>query len=453
MSENKAPSQNFYLDNLKKVRFEPSKQHSSSLLKTFSAKFPKSIIDHALEARLQNMLLSYSTKGFRKGKVPMSILKSNESQRIFSEELGNFCNKVVLELINQNNFKTTSPAKISFEKIEQGSDLELKIELELFPKIPEIDFSKLEIKDYELVPTEEEIQNKIKRLASPFIERHEVSDSNYLAVIGDVLKIDYLGKIDGVAFEGGNSLDAFLELGSASFIDNFEEQLIGKKIGDEVLVKVKFPEKYHQQSLAGKNAEFDVKIKGIESAKADLLSSVDDIFVKENFGLESLSDLKKLITERESSIAEFLFFRLRKKQIVEYIENFLDFDLPPSMLEKLTTQNNFREMKFESEEKSQLDSMARKSLGVFLVIEDLGRRFDVKVLPQDLKDEAQKLYSAFGRDASGIIRNFEKNSSAREEKYRDIFEYKIFKEIVSLAKVHKDQLSILQANNLAIGLI
>ena len=268
---------------------------------------------------------------------------------------------------------------------------------------------------------------------------------------GDQLLIDFLGRVDGEAFEGGGAEDATLTLGSGQFIPGFEEQLIGAKPGDEVLVKVTFPAEYQAAQLAGKDAEFTVQVKEV---RAPMASKVDDALA-ERLGIENLEKLKELLRSNlQSQFAGATRFKL-KRALLDILDERHDFLLPPRMVEAEFSQiwEQVQQDKTagglppEDADKSdaQLEveyrKIAERRVRLGLVLAEVGRINNVQVTEQELAEAMRAEAMRYGAQAQQIFDFLRQNPSAQSQIRAPIFEEKVVDLIVSRAKVEDEKVS------------
>ena len=237
-----------------------------------------------MEKEAEKQQKTLKIDGFRKGKVPLSVIKNKYSALILSESAENLVENTINKIIDENKYALISRPKIEIKTLESDKDFEFTATLELYPEIPAIDYKKMKLEKEKVEISDKEIEESQKRILKNFLQWVE-QENTYKAEKGDKVNINFLGKIDGKPFDGGKAENYDLELGSKSFIDTFEDQLIGAKTGDEITVKVSFPENYHSKELAGKPATFDVKINSVSTPGEQ---EVNDEFINKNLNIESL---------------------------------------------------------------------------------------------------------------------------------------------------------------------
>lgn len=285
--------------------------------------------DAAIKKAYNKNKMRYNIQGFRKGKVPMAIVKKFYGVEVFYDDAINFIiQETYPAVLEENDIKPVDYPKVDVKEIGEGKDFVYTAEITVFPEVKLGEYKGLEIEKKTYEVTEEDIQNQLVSMQERN-SRLEVKDG--AIENGDIAVIDYEGFIDGEAFEGGTSQNYPLEIGSKSFIDNFEDQLVGLKAGDEKDVVVTFPEGYGKDELNGKEATFKVKVKEVKFKE---LPALDDEFAKEATEFETLADVKVDIKKRlEEANAEKEKVETEEAAITALIEA-TTIDLPQVMIEK-----------------------------------------------------------------------------------------------------------------------
>lgn len=286
-----------------------------------------------IDARVEKEVLAIAPQvrmpGFRPGKVPANLVKKMHGESLQRDALNNSIQESIQKLIADQKLRPAmQPAVELDEGFEFGKDAEIKVALEVLPEIaaPSVDGLKLERLTVEVA--ESQVDEAAGRIATQQGALEEHAD-DHAAQDGDTLTIDFLGKVDGEAFEGGAAEDIKLTIGAGQFIPGFEEQLGGAKKGDEKVIEVTFPEDYGAAHLAGKLATFDIKVKSILNADKPKL---DDDFAK-SLGLEGLEQLKDLLKGQIEQEHNGLTRTHMKRKLLDQLAAAHDFDVPPSMVE------------------------------------------------------------------------------------------------------------------------
>ena len=233
-------------------------------------------------------------KGFRKGKVPLALLKKQYGQRMMGEAMQESIDGAMSKHLEDSGERPAmEPAvKMTNEDWKEGDDVNVEMSYEALPKIPELNFKSIKLNKMTVKADKKSVDEALSNLAET-AQDFEDRKKGSKAKDGDQITIDFLGKVDGEAFEGGTAEDYPLVLGSNSFIPGFEKQLLDTKVDQEIVVNVKFPNDYGSENLAGKDAVFECKVKAIKSPKA--MSISDDLAKK--FGAEDLKDCgRKLLS-------------------------------------------------------------------------------------------------------------------------------------------------------------
>ena len=266
------------------IKFEKVETNAVKLEVTVElAKF-----NEALKKSYAKNAKKYNVPGFRKGKAPMNILTKMYGEGIFYEDAVNICiEDTYPQALKEHNIHPVDYPEIDVLEIGDGKDLVYTAKVTTMPEVELGEYKGVEVKKVEYTVTEEEVNAQLKTMQEKNA-RVEIKTEGVVEK-GNIAIIDFKGYIDGVAFEGGEGKDFSLEIGSGSFIDNFEDQLIGAAVGEKKNVNVTFPEQYGREELNGKPAVFEVTVNEI---KAKELPALDDEFAKEVSEFETLEDLK-----------------------------------------------------------------------------------------------------------------------------------------------------------------
>jgi trigger factor len=302
---------------------------NEGLKRAYTVTITSKDIDDRVDKEVQAIAPQVKMPGFRPGKVPANLVKKMHGESLQRDALNNSIQDSIQKLIADQKLRPAMQPSVELdENFEFGKDAEVKVELEVLPEIaaPSIEGLKLERLIAE-VP-EDKVTEAAGRIASQQGALEEYAD-DHAAVDGDTLSIDFVGKVDGEAFEGGSAQDVKLKLGSGQFIPGFEEQLTGVKKGEEKTISVTFPEDYGAAHLAGKEATFDITVKAILDADKPKL---DDDFAK-SLGLEGLDKLNELLKGQIEQEHNGLTRTYMKRKLLDQLAAAHDFDVPPSMVE------------------------------------------------------------------------------------------------------------------------
>jgi len=327
-------------------------------------------------------------------------------------------------------------------------DLAFSVSLEVIPDFEVKDHSGLELVRHVVEVTDDHIGETLTRIAS---SSKSFSDKEGAAEKGDRVTINFVGTVDGKAFEGGTAEDVALELGSGQFIPGFEDQLVGAKAGDEVTVKVTFPEDYGVAELACKDAEFATKVTKVEGA-AD--APIDDEFAKK-MGFEDLAKLKDMVKERMGAEFGQMTAMKLKRDVLDALDKEYTFDLPEKLVEAefrgiwnaLTGEMNRSGKTFADENTTEEDArkeyraIAERRVRLGLVLGTMGEKEGVQVSEQELQNALMARMRQFPGQEKMVIDYYRKNPGAMMELRGPIFEQKVVDAIVAKAKVSEKAVS------------
>ncbi len=406
-------------------------------------------LDEKVNAKLKEAQPEVELKGFRKGKVPMPLLKKQFGQRLLGESM-----QEVIDGAMNKHFEDSGdrPAlqpevKMTNEDWKEGDDVQVEMSYEKLPEIPEVDLSGVEIEKLVVKADDESVEEALNSLAETAKE-FEDRDEGAASEDGDQVVIDFLGKVDGEAFEGGAAEDYPLTLGSGSFIPGFEEQLVGVKVGDEKNVEVKFPEEYGAENLAGKDAVFECKVKAVKAAKAAELN--DELATK--FGAEDLAGLKAQISERLEAEYAGAARQVMKRGLLDKLDELVSFDLPPSLVKAEADQIAHQLWHEENPEVEGHDhdkieptdehnKLAERRVRLGLLLAELGQKAEVEVseaeMTQAIMNQARQ-YPGQERQFFDFVRQ---NAQMQQQLRAPIFEDKVIDHIAEGAKVSEKEIS------------
>ncbi|MGZ9042773.1 MAG: trigger factor, partial [Allosphingosinicella sp.] len=282
---------------------------TEGLEREFRIAVPAAEIEQRITTRLQELARTIRMPGFRPGKAPVSLLRSRYGPSVLSEALEQTLNESSRTVLSDRGLRPAGQPKIEIVTAGDGTDLEYNLAVELLPEIQPIDYSKIELERLVAEPAQGDIDSALERLARNFRSSKPLEEER-AALPGDVVVIDYVGRVRGKEFEGGKAEGYELELGSNQFIPGFEDQLIGARPEETREVVVTFPEQFPAAELAGQEAVFDVKVREIRESVA---SPIDDSLAIK-LGLESLEELREQIkASRIRDLASVSRMRLKRQ--------------------------------------------------------------------------------------------------------------------------------------------
>ncbi|MBY0755190.1 trigger factor [Clostridium sardiniense] len=355
---------------------------------------------------------NFNIPGFRKGKVPMAMVKKHYGiEVLFEDAINTVVSETYPTLVEENNLKPVDFPSIDVLEVGEGKDLVYTAEVTVYPEIELGEYKGLSVKRKEVKVEDAEVEGQLKNMQSQNA-RVETKEEGSIEK-GDIAVIDFKGFIDGVAFEGGEGHDYSLEIGSGSFIDNFEDQLIGLSTDEEKEVKVKFPENYGKEDLNGKEATFEVKVKEI---KVKEMPALDDEFAKEVSEFDTLAELKADITGKIEETKKSSFEREFEDELITAVIENSKMDIPAVMVEKeidnmvkdlearLSQQGlsleQYMQFTGNTEEKmrSYMKENADKKVKADLVLEAIAKAEKIEATEEEIKEKATEIAKMYAGD-------------------------------------------------------
>ncbi|MFD2739902.1 trigger factor [Sulfitobacter aestuarii] len=406
-----------------------------------------------LEAKVNEKLAEaqpdVEMKGFRKGKVPMALLKKQFGQRVMGEAMQESIDGAMNEHFEKSGDRPAMQpeVKMTNEDWKEGDDVEVEMSYEALPEIPELDLGQIKLEKLVAKADDaavEEALNNLAETAQDFKAREEGAP----AQDGDQVVMDFVGKVDGEAFEGGSAEDYPLVLGSNSFIPGFEEQLTGVKAGEEKAVTVNFPEEYQASHLAGKEAVFDCKIKEV---KEPVAAEVNDELAKK-FGAEDLAALKGQIAERLEAEYAGASRAVMKRALLDELDKLVSFDLPPSLVEaeagqiahQLWHEENPEVQGHDHPEIETTDEhkkLAERRVRLGLLLAELGQKAEVQVTDAEMTQAIMNQARQYPGQERQFFEFVQQNQQMQQQMRAPIFEDKVVDHIVENADVTEKEIS------------
>ena len=402
-------------------------------------------------SRLTDLAKQAQMPGFRRGKVPVKLLRRTYGKQLLGEVLEQTVNEATTETIEKHDLTPAMQPKIEVVSFDEGSDLEYTIQLEVMPEFEPVDFAAISLKKIVADVDDSQIDDRVKSIAEQFKEFTAAAEGQE-AQNGDTVVIDFKGSVDGEEFEGGEAEEHSLELGSNSFIPGFEEQLIGAKKGEKKAVTVNFPAAYQAEHLAGKEAEFAVTVREV---KVPLPVTLDDALA-EKLGLENLEALKTAVREQsEKDFAVVTRTKLKRELLDALAENH-DFDLPPTLVESefeqiwtqveedLKRQDKTIEDldKQEDEAKAEYRDIAVRRVRLGLLLSKVGQENNLTVTQDEVNRAMAEHAQNFPGQEQKIFELYQSNPEMRAQLEAPIMEDKVVDFILEMAQVNESKVSV-----------
>ncbi len=384
-------------------------------------------IDANIEKIAKQLSKTANVQGFRKGKVPVAIIKKMYGEKLVQDAEGEALRKVLSEGLKELGIDNADiigePSITKFDKKENG-DIEVTVKIAIKPNIELGDYKSLVDEFEKPTVSDEEVEEKLKEIAEENAELVELP-KNRLAKEGHVVNIDFEGFLDGEPFEGGKAEGFDLKLGSGQFIPGFEEQILGMKKGEEKTIKVTFPEDYGSEKLAGKETEFKIKLNAIkDKGKAEINDELAKKLLpgQEDATVEKLKE--QLKTQMENEALAKLYNEGKKSELLEKLVEKIDFDLPEFVVEQeidLAVNNAARDLKEEEikelqenpeklkEFREQFREEAKKSVKATFIIDALAKAEGIQVGEQEVMQTIYMEALQSGQDPQKVYEQYQKS--------------------------------------------
>lgn len=422
---------------------------NEGLKRGYTIKVTAAELDATVNTKLKEAQPNIELKGFRKGKVPMAMLKKQHGPALLGEVMQETVDGEMNSHLEKSGDKPAGQPemKMTNENWKEGDDVEVSVAYECLPIVPEVDFSKIKLNQMVVKAGDDDIKEALDNLAETS-QDYEDKKAGSKAKDGDQVVINFLGKVDGEAFDGGQADDYPLVLGSNSFIPGFEEQLIGSKAGDDVVVNVSFPGDYGAENLAGKDAVFSCKINTVKSA---IKAEINDELAKK-FGAEDLSDLKNKISERLEEEFKGASRIVMKRDLMDSLEKLVDFELPESLVKTEAGQIAHQLWHEENPEVEGHDhpeiettdehtKLAIRRVRLGLLLAEVGNIKEITVSDTEMQQAVIQQSQQYGSNAQQFFEYVQKNPQVQQQIRAPLFEEKVVDYIVSVAKMTDNEVS------------
>jgi trigger factor len=400
-------------------------------------------LDDKVNEKLAEAQPGIEMKGFRKGKVPMALLKKQFGPRLLGEAMQESIDGAMAQHFEESGDRPAlqPDVKMTNEDWKEGDDVQVDMTYEALPEIPDADFAKIKLEKMVVEPEKKAIDEALENLAES-AQTFEDRKKGTKAKDGDQVVLDFTGRIDGEAFDGGAAEDYPLVLGSNSFIPGFEEKLVGVKADEEKEVTVSFPEDYQAENLAGKEAVFFCTIKAV---KAPAKAKIDDELAK-RFGADDLDALKGQISERLQAEYDGAARQVMKRKLLDELDKAVKFDLPPTLVDAEAKQIAHQLWHEENPDVEGHDHeeveptkehirLAERRVRLGLLLAELGRKNDIQVSDAEMTQAVMTQARQYPGQERQYFEFVQQNAGMRQQIQAPIYEDKVVDFIFELAKV------------------
>ncbi len=402
-----------------------------------------------VDQRLEELSKTIKMPGFRPGKVPVNLMRQKYGKAVMGEVLEKAVNDSSQKAMKDQDITPAVQPKIEVKSFDEGKDLVYTMEIEVLPKIKIKDYKGFKLTKLVAKANDKSIDDALDRIAS-MRKSSQPIEGKRACKKGDIVVIDFDGRTadDDVKQPGMAAQGHHLELGSGNFIPGFEDQLVGKKAGDKIDVKVDFPEEYHAAELAGRPAIFEVEIHEIrESADA----VIDDEFAK-SLGMADVEALRKAVAEQTNSEYENHARLKLKKELLDQLDEAYDFEIPQGMQE-MEMQNIMHQVKLDNQqrgiteeltddEKNELEEIAARRVRLGLVLSEIGKESNIQINDAELQQAVIREAQKYPGQEKEVFDYFAKNRDALDSLRAPIYEDKVVDFILELAEVKEKEVSV-----------
>ncbi len=415
------------------------------LKRAYTLTIPAKDIDARVEGEVKRIAPTVRMPGFRPGKVPPNLIRKMHGEALMRDALGTTIQDSVQKLLADKKIRPAMQPEVELDEgYETGKDAEVRVRIETLPDVPAPKTDGLKLERLTVEVDEKAVEDQLKQLASSQT-RYDDAKKSHKAAAGDQVVIDFVGKVDGVAFEGGTGESMAVVLGSGQLIPGFEDQLIGSKVGEEKQLNVAFPADYPSESLKGQPATFDVKVTGVKTSAE---TKLDDEFAKQ-LGLSDLDQLKGLLRDQQQQELSGLIRTHMKRRLLDQLAANHDFDVPPSMVDA-EYENIMAQLRHEASHEADpaaalkeieadaedYRSIAVRRVRLGLLLSEIGAANGIEVSQQEMNrliGQAAAQYQPKDRDA--FVRYVQQNPMAAAQLRAPLYEDKVVDFLFSKAEI------------------
>ena len=391
----------------------------------------KKKIQTKMDERLNELQKEVALKGFRPGKVPPEVIKSQFGKSIYGEVIDKILRETSTKAIDEKKLKIAGQPKIDLKQFGEGKDLNFELQIDCLPSVNLKNFDKFKATSFKVKIEDKIIDEKLKEIANQN-KQFQDKNNNEKAINGDQVIFDYSATVDGNKFDGSEGKGVQLELGKDLFLKGFDEQLVGVKKDDTKILKAVLPANHPKKELANKKTIFQCKILNVKKPKQN---KIDDDFAK-LMGAKDLKNLKHLIEKQIEGQYSQALNSITKKEILDQIEKNHEVDLPQNLIDQeiaIMTQN----LKPEEKEKHKTNNekIAKSRIKLGLLLNEYGEKNNLKVSDDEIKNEIQKQIKGMPGQEKMVLEYYKKNPSASQSLKGSLYEQKIIELIKSKIKL------------------
>ena len=404
----------------------------------------KKNVQKEMDEKLSELQKEVALKGFRPGKVPPAVIKSQFGKSIYGEVVDKILRDSSSKAIDEKKLKVAGQPKIDLKQFGEGKDLNYELQVDCLPSVTLKSFDQFKATDFKVKIEDKVIDQKIKEISEQN-KQFEDRNENEKAIIGNQVVFDYSATVDGNKFEGSEGKGVQLELGKDLFLKGFDQQLVGVKKDEIKKINAVLPANHPKKELANKKTKFECKILNVKKSKEN---KIDDDFAK-MMGAKDIKDLKSLIEKQISSQYHQALNSITKKEILDQIEKNHQVDLPQNLIDQeilIMTKNLKQEEK--EKHKHNNEKLAKSRIKLGLLLNEYGEKNNLKVSDDEVRAEIQKQIKGMPGQEKMVLEYYQKNPSASQSLKGSIYEEKIIKLVKSKIKLTTKEIESKEAEKI-----
>jgi trigger factor len=417
---------------------------TEGLKRAFMLTIPAEDIEARVDREVKRIAPQVRMPGFRPGKVPPNLIKKMHGDALQRDALNGAVQDGVQQLLQEQNVRPALQPQVELDSYEPGKDAEVRVKVEALPDVPAPQIDGLALSRMTVEADEDAVEKQLAEIAAAN-KRWTDAPKKHAAATGDLVTMDFVGKVDGTPFDGGTGNDMSIELGSGQLIPGFEEQLVGAKADDKREVQVTFPADYNVAALAGKPATFDVTVKTVKTAGE---TKVDAEFAK-SLGLDSLDALREVIRDQQRQELNGLTRTHMKRQLLDQLAARHDFPVPESMVEA-EHQNILGQLRHEASHEAdpkaalaeiekdapEYRKIAERRVRLGLLLSEIGAANGVEVSDQEMNRLIANAAAQYqGKDRERFLQYLQQEPMVAAQLRAPLYEDKVVDFLFSKAEI------------------
>jgi trigger factor len=412
---------------------------NDGLKRGFAVTIEAKAIAAKVDAAIAEVAPQIRMPGFRPGKVPGNLVRRMHGPALRREAVQAAVNDAVSQLMADRGLRPAMQPSVDLDGgLDEGEDVKVSVTFEVLPEVPEADLEGIALERLIVEPTDADLDAALARLAEQQ-KSFEEAPAGHEAATGDLVVMDYVGTVDGTAFEGGSGEDMEIELGSGRLIPGFEDGLAGVHAGDKRVVELTFPADYPVESLAGKAAVFAVEVKAVKVAR---LPAIDDTLAT-NLGLDSLEKLKEILKDQVASELGGLTRTYLKRKLLDHLAAAHSFDVPPSMVDaefeqiwrQVSADASPEDLSTLEADRADYSRIAERRVRLGLLLSDIGQKNGVQVSQAEMNRLVAQEAARFPGQERDVQKYFAENAMAAAQLRAPLFEEKVVDFLLTKAAI------------------